>query len=165
MSINSTIKGIPASCWGIEPTDKGFRVNSQLLIEQYLRKRPTVYDIRGAFYEYRNGVWLEKQELKIKKLLRRIVNIFVPYVWNTSVSNAVSKHLPEICFSFDRLRPATNFINLKNGLLDLETFELRPHNKIYASLVQLPFDYDPEAECPRFHKFLRTCLVSLKVMI
>ncbi len=62
--------------------------------------------------------------------------------------------MPIKCFSFDKLKPAGGFINITNGLLDLETFCLRPHDIEIASLVQLPFKYDPDAECPNFHKFL-----------
>ena len=71
------------------------------------------------------------------------------------MNSSVLCHLPLICGTFEKLNPATNFINLENGLLDLSTFTLMPHSKIFASLVQLPFDYDPEAKCPRFQEFLR----------
>lgn len=150
-----TICGTPGKSWGIEKTRYGYRVNAQLLIERYLRERPTVYDKRGAFYGYdRKGVWLEKDNLYIRKLLRAIVNHFVPYLWDTGVNSHVVSYLPVICPDFNLLKPATDFINLENGLLDLKTFNLIPHSKEFASLVQLPFTYDPEAECPKFHRFL-----------
>lgn len=150
-----TICGAPGESWGIEKTSNGYKVNAQLLIERYLKEYPIVYDKRGVFYGYdRKGVWIEKHILTIKKLLRRIVNLFVPYIWDTGVNAEVLSYLPVICLDFNLLRPATNFINLKNGLLDLTTFKLVPHSKEFASLVQLPFTYDPEAECPKFHRFL-----------
>src|SRR5439155_10292146 len=45
-------------------------------------------------------------------------------------------------------------LNLKNGLLDLRTYELKPHTPDYPSLSQLPVTYDPRANCPRFQQFL-----------
>ena len=86
--------------------------------------------------------------------MRVIVDTFVPNVCDAGVVSDIKTFLPIICLNFDLLKPATNFINLTNGLLNLNTFELVPHNRQFASLVQLPFDYDPEAECPRFHQFL-----------
>ena len=40
------------------------------------------------------------------------------------------------------------FLNLKNGILDVETKELLPHNPAFRSPIQIPVVYDPEAECP-----------------
>ena len=48
------------------------------------------------------------------------------------------------------------YLNLKNGLLDMETFELKPHTPEYFSTGQVPYAYDPEAEAPGFLKFLDT---------
>jgi putative DNA primase/helicase len=45
-------------------------------------------------------------------------------------------------------------VNLLNGMLDLETGELEPHDKEYYSTVQIPIAFDPDAECPRFLQFL-----------
>ena len=150
------INGLTQEFWGIEPTEEGDKVNAQRLIEQYIRIQPIRYAESGAYYKYLNkGVWEETDDRHIRRVLRRIVNYFVPYVWTGQVNSSVLCHLPLICGTFERLNPATNFINLENGLLDLSTFTLMPHSKIFASLVQLPFDYDPEAECPRFQEFLR----------
>ena len=149
------IWGATAELWGIMDTPKGYKVNTQMLIERYTQHCPIRYAESGAYYKYLSkGVWEETDDRHIRRVLRRIVNYFVPYIWSGQVNSSVLCHLPLICGSFERLRPATNFINLENGLLDLNTFTLMPHSKRFASLVQLPFDYDPEAKCPRFHEFL-----------
>ena len=149
------IWGATAELWGIMDTPKGYKVNTQMLIERYTQHCPIRYAESGAYYKYLSkGVWEETDDRHIRMVLRRIVNYFVPYIWSGQVNSSVLCHLPLICGSFERLRPATNFINLENGLLDLNTFTLMPHSKRFASLVQLPFDYDPEAKCPRFHEFL-----------
>jgi putative DNA primase/helicase len=53
-----------------------------------------------------------------------------------------------------------NFINVKNGLFDWATKELRPHTPDAFSLAQLPFLYDPDASCSVFDKYLNTTLDS-----
>jgi len=45
-------------------------------------------------------------------------------------------------------------INLKNGLLDIRTLELKPHTPDYLSIIQLPVEWNPRAECPRWDKFI-----------
>lgn len=47
-----------------------------------------------------------------------------------------------------------NFINFDNGVLDMHTFELKPHSHEYGFRYCLPFDYDPKEECPTFDKYL-----------
>ncbi|MNS17495.1 hypothetical protein D3C72_491710 [compost metagenome] len=45
-------------------------------------------------------------------------------------------------------------LNLRNGLLCLRTFTLRPHSSEHLSSIQVPYDYDPNADCPEFKRYL-----------
>jgi len=45
-------------------------------------------------------------------------------------------------------------INVKNGLLNLKTGELKPHTPEFLSTVRIPVKYDPNADCPKIKKFL-----------
>jgi len=40
------------------------------------------------------------------------------------------------------------YLNLKNGMFDIDTFELSKHEPTYFSTIQLPVEYVPEAPCP-----------------
>jgi len=46
-------------------------------------------------------------------------------------------------------------VNLKNGMLDLRTGELKPHDPAYMSVVQLPIEWDPDATCPTYEAWLK----------
>lgn len=52
--------------------------------------------------------------------------------------------------------PATNvgLMNFKNGVVDVKTKEIFPHDQKYGFKYVLPFVYDPRAESPRFDQFL-----------
>lgn len=52
-----------------------------------------------------------------------------------------------------------NALNLQNGTLDLDTFALRPHRQSDNLTYVLPYSYDPAAQAPRWHQFLREVLV------
>lgn len=46
-------------------------------------------------------------------------------------------------------------VNFANGVLEMDTMELRPHSQEYGFRYCLPYDYDPKATAPRFDKFMR----------
>ena len=43
-------------------------------------------------------------------------------------------------------------LNLKNGILDLKTFELKKHTPSFLSTIQLPVNYDPNAKSELWEK-------------
>jgi P4 family phage/plasmid primase-like protien len=51
-------------------------------------------------------------------------------------------------------RPPVDEVNVSNGILDLHSGKLRPHDPSYLSPVQIPTSYDPSAECPAWDKFV-----------
>lgn len=50
-------------------------------------------------------------------------------------------------------RPPPDRINVRNGILDLETSKLSPHDPAFLSTVQLPIEYNTEATCPAWDTF------------
>lgn len=49
----------------------------------------------------------------------------------------------------------TSIINLRNGLFDIDTKQLRPHTPEYLSINQFPVTYDPQASWVGALKFLK----------
>lgn len=47
-----------------------------------------------------------------------------------------------------------HLINLKNGVFNLMTWKLEPHNPELMMLRQIDVEYNPQADCPNFKKFL-----------
>ena len=60
----------------------------------------------------------------------------------------------------ERENAPVNLIALKNGVYDLETDELRLHDRKHQFFSIIPVDYDPEAECPKIKKFLTEITAS-----
>ena len=54
----------------------------------------------------------------------------------------------------------TGFINVRNGRLCLESWELLDHTPDFPSLIQLPIRYDPAATCPEFDAWLQDVLLA-----
>jgi putative DNA primase/helicase len=55
---------------------------------------------------------------------------------------------------------ASRLVSLQNGLLDLDTKELRPHTPQYFNRYSLPFEYDPDAECKVWTSYLNSIFIN-----
>lgn len=58
----------------------------------------------------------------------------------------------------ETLEPPVNLINLKNGILNIETKELLPHNPEYKFLNEIPVIYNPAAKIDKIKIFLENTL-------
>ena len=117
---------------------------------------PTVYQEDSKFYfQYsERGVWVKTSLLQITKQLKKILHNLYPDFWKASFNRDIEAILPLTCKTVEQLDKSTDYINLRNGLFSLTTFELEPHRKKIFSTTQLDFSYDPKAKCPEFEKFL-----------
>lgn len=109
---------------------------------------------------YENGVYMgDKQaDVIIKEQCERIIP-----ECNTHDCNEVLNTIRRKTYRKRTLFDADlNIINMKNGLLNIETLELKPHDAEYLSRVQLPMNYEPKAIPNNFVKFLRQCLPDAK---
>lgn len=53
-----------------------------------------------------------------------------------------------------------HFLNFTNGVYNLRTGEMLPHSPDLYLTTQLPFDYEPDAECPLWLRFLDQVLID-----
>lgn len=72
-----------------------------------------------------------------------------------SVASLLSKTIP-VAKSDDR----RNLINLQNGMLDVETMTLMPHDRELLFTSCLPFDYDPQATCPEWERIVQRIMLG-----
>jgi putative DNA primase/helicase len=54
-------------------------------------------------------------------------------------------------------------LNVSNGMLDLATGTLKPHDPVYLSSVQFPIEWDPDATCPTYERWIE--LVGIESQI
>jgi putative DNA primase/helicase len=80
---------------------------------------------------------------------------------NESRINAMlSQARPYLAVGMEELDRDTWLINCQNGTLDLRTGRLKDHDPTDRITKIVPVDYDPEASCPRFLRFLKETLVD-----
>jgi putative DNA primase/helicase len=130
--------------------------HSQLAARWLIRNRHTIYGL-GEWRRYTNGYYPVVERDIIKREIKQVVD----QAKNEGVR--VSASLVESVTELARLERVvktdlwdadTEYLPMKNGLLHIPTRCLFPHVPTMYFTSQLPFDYDPAADCPAFKKAL-----------
>jgi len=103
----------------------------------------------GQVYKYENGVYLDYEQG-----INDLVNKMIKYSKESNrkeVFNYIKAHNEK---SYNEFDADGTIHNLMNGLLNIETMELRPHTPDYLSLRQFGVDYIPDATCPEYEAAL-----------
>jgi len=100
----------------------------------------------GSEWVYKDGVWTNQPGEVETRTVRTLGDMYTR-AHSSTMEKAVLKglYLPRI-----NLVPDSGLINLRNGMLDWRTLEIKPHQPEYLSTTQLPLDYDLDAQCPNF---------------
>lgn len=103
----------------------------------------------GTVYKYENGVYVD-YEKGINELVNKMI-IFSKESNRREVFNYIKAHSE---YSYDDFDSEPNIHNVKNGLLNIETMEIRNHTPDYLSLRQFNVEYVEDAACPEFEQTL-----------
>ena len=106
------------------------------------------------FYTYDSGVWLP-DDGRIEGEITRLLGNRYRSAHTRSVLDLI-RHSPGTVRITDN--PLAECVNVPNGMVAWKTGDLLPHSPDYRSTVQLPVEYDPDARCPLFEKFVAEVL-------
>ena len=119
---------------------------------ELVEKKHTIrYDISGAFYEYKNGIWQETPEVIVQK-----------YVGEALGQKASSNRMASIARHIKMKNAGTmkfnekNVVCFPNGTLHLDEREcpFRRHSQDDMCTHVLPYMYDPDARALKWEKFI-----------
>ncbi len=106
----------------------------------------------GFQYQYSGGVYKEigkdyvhkiiKEKLSTEFSLNKVAHIYEAVKLDTLLDR-------------DKELNASGLLNVKNGMLNLDTLELLPHSPEYRSTIQLDVNYDPNATAPKWFQTLK----------
>ena len=121
----------------------------------------TVRDSTGRLphiYAYEDGYYkLFGEDLIILQLKKIFNNQGIPY--KTRYKNEILDYIKtENIVERDEINPPKHLLNLNNGIYDVSTQKLMPHNPSYYFLYKIPWDYKPKAKCPKVMKYLESTL-------
>ena len=139
-------------------TQKGCSGVARSLLADHLVRKYHLKNIwsRSAsaqeLYGYRDGYYQEDQG-HIQSTIRKIMGV----LFSRQILNEVLAHIKgheDVNCEREDFLPNPRYINLRNGIYDLTTNQLLPHDPKYLFLHQLPVTYNPQADCPLFNKFV-----------
>jgi len=110
----------------------------------------TVSDTK-KIYHYEHGVYLDNGETVLEALIE---TEFPDFTNNKLVADVIGK-VKRRTYMDRELFNNRRVVNVKNGLLDLDTMQLQPHSPEYLSTAQLDVLYNPAAKAPKIAKFLQ----------
>jgi len=111
-------------------------------------------DAGGKLYRFSGGTYNQYAERYIRRRVKELLeDSGRADEWSSHKANEVVEYIradaPELWE-----RPPLDEVNVLNGILNVETRELREHDPAFLSPVQIPVRYDPEAACPAWEKFV-----------
>lgn len=125
---------------------------------------PTLkYKDRGDFYMYNDGVYRSLQAEEVRSMVfREMLKDGLTNYRTVSKANdkiATFKSLDGRTFKQEDENPNPNILNFKNGLLDIQNYQMLAHTPNYLSTSQIPVMYSHGATCPRWLQFIKevTC--------
>ncbi len=111
-------------------------------------------DQSGELYRFNNGVYISDGERHVKRLVKTLLEKRnETQSWSSNRAKEVVEYL-RVDSPLLWERPPLEVINVKNGLLDVTTGELKPHSPEFLSAAQLPVSFDASAKCPAWEKFV-----------
>lgn len=145
-----------------EPSDQPHKPTDDELGEQLmLRWGEMVKFIYGAWNRYAEGVWKPDAKMPLEfwqVLINNKRNGIKP---NAGKASSIEKFCQLKAMVDDQdIDVGGDYINLKNGVFNLRTGELEEHRPDLYMTTQLDFEYDPDAICLTWLKFLKQVLVK-----
>lgn len=128
--------------------------NGNIYASQIMEDYALLYSRDGTFYYYFEGVYNSTSDTELKNELMNNFDGNAPNMWKPSYERLYMESLKHKVFYAGQMNENKDFINLKNGMLQLSTMKLFEHSKEYYSTVQLPFEYDQNASCEQFQNYL-----------
>jgi len=146
----------PRARAGDPADDDGFFDRSGLLVQRLCHaivdRHPAALTYEGKVALYRNGVYHANGMAFSGCVAELLGDRFRPAHRAAAEEFAAGElyntgtFLPE--------RQETPLLNVRNGMLDLATGTLKPHDPVYMSSTQLPLEWDPDATCPIYEAWL-----------
>jgi putative DNA primase/helicase len=133
----------------VDPKSKEIiKAASELIMKQYTF---ITIEETGEIWYYDNGVYVQGGEILVAKECEKMFD----YDLNTERLSQIKGHIMRKTYhKHEELDSDINFINLKNGLYDVDNDVLKAHSPDYLSINQKPISYDKDAKAERFEQFL-----------
>jgi len=142
---------------GLSVNEKGkLLLNGNVFARYVLTRMKLVSQGFKQMYVYeKTGQYRLIDEGFLKKLCRDLLHEAKEDIWCRNWENEYFEAVKRTCPYVTKMDPYSNYINLKNGMLNLDTMVLEDHDPKYLSTIQIAVKHDTSASCPNFLGFLQ----------
>ena len=152
-----TAATIPATDWLPEPPKTKAATDRGIVAELSDHIRATDHfaqDGGRRLQRFWGGVYVPDAEEHIRRRVLALLKEFgLEKRFSRNLCAEVAEHVRiQAPALWDR--PPMDTLNCTNGLLDLNSLELRPHDPAHLCAVQIPVSFDPAAKCDAWQGFI-----------
>ncbi len=128
------------------------------LADEILKTDHFAVDPGGHLYIFASGCYRPRGEQRILRAVKRLLDLNADSArWSSHRAREVAEYIKvDTLALWDHPRP--DVLNLTNGLFNLTTGMLYPHDPGHLSPIQLPVKYNAEATCPLWDTFVARVL-------
>jgi P4 family phage/plasmid primase-like protien len=127
-------------------------------LAEHLHNQGPVFNLSGRLYRYVDGVYRDSGEQLVRADLAELLGErYTRRGRSEVISYLMDRHqlIGQAGESAADLQdPDLHILNVRNGLLDVRDLSLHPHDPQYISTLQVPHEFDSDAECPAIDRFL-----------
>lgn len=136
------------------------QVNYPTIGREYMQRNPHTIYTRSRWLRYGGGVWATFNDLAIESEVWDLLEQYDPFPTDRGVSNITKFVRSKQVKKDEEMDADDTLINLRNGTYSLDLHALLTHQPGHYITTQLPFDYDPQATCPNWRRYLETTFVD-----
>jgi putative DNA primase/helicase len=122
----------------------------RFMAEWYLSKKHA-FVLREELHLYKEGTYQNAEKDFRERTTKALRDDFQSRRL-TETMHYMKNILPEV--TPDEATSMSGYLNVKNGLINLNTMAFEEHTPELRTIMQLPVVYDPNATCPMFMQFL-----------
>lgn len=125
---------------------------AELIMNEYDYNFITTKDNKQIYY-YNGGHYHPEGET----IIRQISEEYMDKLTKTHYKNEIEDYIRDKNYvdREEQFQSNPNYINVKNGVINLTTNKLESHSPSYFFLNEIPVKYDSNAKCPKIQKFLK----------
>ena len=124
--------------------------SEKIIVDELKKKYLIKYQEGVGFYIYdKLGYWKFFNDNEIKNVIADQLGVFA----NGGRLNTIFTLMKAVFSCRDEFNK-DSVVNFPNGILDLETGEIKSHSASFMTNHQMDYKYDPEAKCPKWDKFI-----------
>ncbi len=142
--------------WVEAVLQEALKAPSEVVLVKEINEKYTLKYVEGlGFYEYRHGVWLPRSDNAIGGYFLDILGRWAANAKANALLGFLQKDI-----TTEEMFNRKPIFNFRNGVLELETGVFREHSPSDASSIQVEYDYDVNAKCPKFEKFVNEVMAG-----